>query len=257
MGNNSLATKSLGQVIAPEDPNQYKQALSGDLFPRNSAGEVGNETASLGSDSVKFKSLHVATGQWVAGDIKLHHSYNGLLSPGQGWFPCLGALINESAYDAIHGAGSWDNYIGVSALDGKYAPGSNDTYFVNKASTPQTGSTAMTKEGNASHLANIDHAHTMGSHNHQVIDFRGSGLTTRLYDVSGARYSITTMNKGSGRGFEASLSGADSVVENATNGGAAYTSMDGQLTSTSNMNGSNLKNIKPDSYAVQYWIRIV
>jgi hypothetical protein len=54
MGVNSLATKASGNIIIPDDPNQYKQALNGDLVPRNTSGVVSASAGSLGTSSFKW-----------------------------------------------------------------------------------------------------------------------------------------------------------------------------------------------------------
>lgn len=57
MGNNTLET-ILGGIGRKEQVNQYKEALVGDILPRNANGEVEALAANLGSVSVPFKELH-------------------------------------------------------------------------------------------------------------------------------------------------------------------------------------------------------
>lgn len=57
MGNNTLSTV-IGGIGRPTQVNQYKEALSGDILPRNADGEVEALAANLGSQAVPFKELH-------------------------------------------------------------------------------------------------------------------------------------------------------------------------------------------------------
>ena len=58
MGTNNLSTKSNGETINAADPNQYKEALSGDLVPRNSSGVPTNEAGALGTDTYEWETVY-------------------------------------------------------------------------------------------------------------------------------------------------------------------------------------------------------
>lgn len=49
MGTNNYQTKNPGDIIAPDDPNQYKTGLTGDVVPRNTSGVPTDVFGSLGS----------------------------------------------------------------------------------------------------------------------------------------------------------------------------------------------------------------
>lgn len=58
MGTNNLVTKTNGEVINATDPNQYKQALTLDVVPRNVSGIPENEAGSLGTDSYEWEAVY-------------------------------------------------------------------------------------------------------------------------------------------------------------------------------------------------------
>ena len=58
MGNNTLET-ILGGIGRKEQVNQYKEALVGDILPRNANGEVEALAANLGNESVPFSGVTV------------------------------------------------------------------------------------------------------------------------------------------------------------------------------------------------------
>ena len=57
MGNNTLSTIT-GGIGRKEQVNQYKDALVGDILPRNLNGEVENLAGNLGSAETPFRELH-------------------------------------------------------------------------------------------------------------------------------------------------------------------------------------------------------
>ena len=77
MGNNTLTATSTGSIVLAADINQFRTALIGDIFPRNSSGEVAASVSTLGSSTYPFSTAYVgginigtATGA-SAGDVKL------------------------------------------------------------------------------------------------------------------------------------------------------------------------------------------
>lgn len=58
MGNNTLSTV-VGGIGQPTQVNQYKEALSGDILPRNVDGEVEALAANLGSSAAPFSGASI------------------------------------------------------------------------------------------------------------------------------------------------------------------------------------------------------
>lgn len=188
-----------------------------------------------------------------AGDMKQFHSYNGLLSPGQGWMLCDGRQITETNYNTEHGAGSYATFISPlinGSLVNKFLPAMDNKFAVGKNSTPQDGSIALTFEGNASHEVNLSHSHTVNSHNHQWYDKNpGTAAAATTFDASGSGITIGTAISPGGVAILASALGTDVDLV-----GASYTSNSSPGT---NSGGSATQNIKPESLAVSYYMRIV
>lgn len=61
MGDNTISTVLAGDVASEEKWNQYKTALTGDLYPRNNSGKVTDEAGSLGSSSYRWDKAHFKT----------------------------------------------------------------------------------------------------------------------------------------------------------------------------------------------------
>lgn len=266
MGTNTLATKSDGQIISSSDINQYKTAFGADMVPRNTSGAATDEGGSLGTASLKWLKAFIASGYWDAGDIKAHHTYDGATPVGQGWFPCDGTIINETNYDAIHGAGSWAAYVGSSPLDGKYAPDLEDKYLVGSNVTNDNGSVSIPSVGNSGSTVNLQHSHTVNSHTHTgpshthrwtVFDINGfSGGTFASNGSTAVPYNANTdtstslTNVALVGGTNAKF-GVDGYVENSGTGstGAASPSTNNALITT--------QDIRPESIRVIYYIRII
>src|SRR5690606_4246231 len=115
----NLYTKSDGQTVFAADLNQFYTALRRDLIPKDVNGDSLNNGGSLGSSTYQWLKAFINSGYWDAGDLKYHMDYSGATPIGQGWYPCDGTTINETNYDALHGAGSWDIYVISSPLDGE------------------------------------------------------------------------------------------------------------------------------------------
>lgn len=225
MGTNTIATVSDGTVIDASDLNQYKTSLVNDLVPRNTAGAPTDLDGSLGSTTYSWLKAHIESGYWTVGDIKPHHTYNGAAPIGQGWFPCLGGVINETNYNAIHGAGAWATYVVSSALDGKYAPDLASGYLTGASSTTQDGSSSITKVGNTSNQINIQHSHTVNSHTHTIDHVHANGTT-----ITGGGVAVK----------DAAFAGSS---------GGTSPGTDSQLSTT--------QSIRPESTEVVYYIRII
>lgn len=108
------------------------------------------------------------------GEIKEMHTFNGTISIPRGWMQANGDVVNETNYDAIHGAGAYTaDSVSTSAIDGKNLPNFTGKYSVGAATTTQDGTTAITSVGNASNQVDLQHLHSGPSHNHQWFSTTG------------------------------------------------------------------------------------
>lgn len=159
MGSGNITTRANATPTDAAWFNEYQSALSLDIVPRDASAVATDEGASLGSATYKFKKMNVASGYFKPGDIKWRHSYNGTVTVSQGWMLCDGREVTKDNYDTEHGAGSWDLYIGVSAIQNKKLPNLIDRYAKGVDDTTQNGDAAITSVGTANHLYVTDHAH--------------------------------------------------------------------------------------------------
>lgn len=60
MGNNNLQARTDGQTVQADDVNQYRNAMIGDLVPRNSSGSAEASMGDLGSSSLPWASLYLS-----------------------------------------------------------------------------------------------------------------------------------------------------------------------------------------------------
>lgn len=263
MGDNTLNTRSDGQVISSSDVNQYKTALNEDLVPRNSSGVATNEGGNLGNSTYEWKKANIVTGYFVCGQIIMFHDFNGTVSPGQGWMLCNGDVVNSTNYDALHSAGDWTTYIGSSPLSGLNLPDFADRYPIGKDATTQDGSVAITSVGNASNQTDSSHTHnvTTSNHNHLYLNHVDSGgvVESRGYTSAGATQDITSFTVSGGGAGNGSFTFATTSATGSKGltSDDLYTANDGGETVTSATGGSSTLDITPDSIEVQYWIRII
>lgn len=259
MGDNTISTAIDGTIIQATDVNQYKTALTGDLLPRESTGQVSANSGSLGESDRPFKFLHVTGGHWSVGDIKYHHSYDGLAPVGEGWMLCDGRIINETNYDAEHGVGSWAEYIQISVLGGKYLPNLVSRYPVGTSSTSQDGDSPITSVGNSGNEASFSHEHQVYSHNHQWYDTdwdTNSGYavpSTLSYTENGGETHITKVVAVQplvgGQNVQAdSASGKDYMT------GEYFTDKQAPFTTTGL---DSVSDIQPESIEMQVYMRII
>lgn len=256
MGTGNLTDQNDGEVADAADVNQIISATKTDIVPRNASGFPTANAGSIGTTAYPFKSANITTGSFFTGMIMPMIDYNGAISPGQGWFPCSGAIINSTNYDAIHGAGSWTTYIGSSDLDGLYAPNiNNNKYIVGSTTTTDDGTTAITTTGNTSHSSPVSaHTHSITSHVHAWAAGNSQTDDMLYYDVSGNETPFGTSPGTKSNTYYAlnsEQSGGTTQFENAT----LYTSSNGGGNTGSD--GSHNVNVQPESYKVQYFIRIV
>jgi hypothetical protein len=238
MGSEALPTRTDGQTIDENWFNVLKNTLIQNFLPRNSSGIVTTLAGTLGESAIKWARAYIEVGYWDCGDVKLHHTYNGIVTVGQGWMLCNGNIVNETNYNAIHGAGSWATHIGTSPLEGKHLPAMANKYMTGSNTTTQTGSVALTYVGNAGNTIDLQHLHDSGDY------------AARFNDSANALWDIRT-------GMSSWT--ADKVF---TITGASSTSVGGQTTGVdvageSGNALSSSQSIRPESLAIQYWMRII
>lgn len=273
-GTNTLSSVSGGRVQTSH-VNQFYTALNQDVVPRNSSGAPTNVGGSLGSSTYAWLKAWVESGYWSAGDIKMHHTYNGTVGCGQGWMLADGDVINETNYDAEHGAGSWDTYVVSSPLDGKYLPNFNGKYATGANTTTQAGTIAITSVGNASNVVNIahthtaDHAHDLQDHGHLFLDQSSTTGGGRQSDLSTFKGFTSAVYTGSNTGLavcsgsQAVSAGCSGVAQSGfyTNttrlsGGGNLISTETESLSTSSSLSSS-QSIRPESIEVQFCMRVI
>lgn len=256
MGTDTIAARTDGTTILATHPNVIRSALCGDLVPRNASGIATALAGSLGSTTYPFLKASIASGGWILGDIKMHHTYNGAAPIGHGWMLCDGRQITEALYNTEHGASTFATYVGSTALLNKYLPNFTSKYPVGKATTPQDGSIAITFVGNASSTINIQHTHTMTPHNHQWLShLTGGSAEDKMYNAVGTIQSVPTHTAGSiGNGIQAVAATGSELLIGPGGGADVGTSL---TTSAMDSQLSSVQNIQPHSVEVQYFMRIV
>lgn len=179
MGSATLTTRANGTEVQDSWFDTILAALALNIVPRNSSNVATTIGASLGTLLLPWKRLHVRTGHWRAGDTKMHHSFNGLVAVGQGWMLMDGRIVNQTTYDAEHGAGSWTTYIGSSQFEGKYLPSQPGRYQVGATTDGQDGVTPFTAQGAPGNVGQIQHGHRW---------YKSNAITDpdQNYDAAGA-----------------------------------------------------------------------
>ena len=101
------------------------------------------------------------------GSIRLFHSFNSTVDVPRGWMICNGDVVNETNYEAIHGAGTYtDDGIASSNLLSLNLPNLANRFAVGGATTTEDGSSAIATEGNANNQIDLSHTHNVGAHTH-------------------------------------------------------------------------------------------
>ncbi len=243
MGSKPIPDRQDGIQMDDSWFNTIRAAITGNVVPRAvSDGTPTDVEASVGASSYRFTAAYISEGYWVTGDFKYHHSYGGLLPPGEGWMKCDGRTINEANYDTEHGSGHWDLYVGSSVLDGKKLINATDKYLVGAAETTQDGSGAFTTVGNPDNEVDLSHVHNW------LVEL-GPSSAQHYFDASGAQISpVANADKlgvgGSGISAQirTDLPGAPAVPNV-----SLYT--DAQLDA--------VQNIQPESVEFQLYMRII
>ncbi|MHA2274624.1 MAG: hypothetical protein ACXAC2_02565 [Candidatus Kariarchaeaceae archaeon] len=263
-GTNNLTSVPAGK-FKRSHINQYYTALGEDFLPRNSSGTITTRGGSLGDSTRDWLKAHVASGGWEAGDIKMHHSFNGVVTCGQGWMLMDGRQITEANYNAEHAAGNWATYVVSSPVENLYLPDMDEVYPIGQDATTQTGiGAAPTSVGNASHQIDIEHLHTSNSHTHTTTahghrwyDYVDSSTVSKSYDSSYSAVNISS------QGCSALAIGVDSSTcfYSLSDGGDFYTTGASPSTTgtTDTMNNtlSTTQSVKPESMDLQFCMRII
>lgn len=240
MGTNSIPTASDGTIIPAADHNSLKSAMVGDQVPRNVSGDATADAGDIGTTTFPFRKANVTAGYFFPGMIMPVHDFNGAVTPGQGWMKCDGTIINETNYNAIHGAGSWATYVGATALDGKHTPNFVDRYPIGVANTTQDGSSAITETGvSGSSFTIANHQHTVAGHQHTWYD-----------NPAG------TPQDGAGNPIQEAANGTTPNFTIDTNV-SPKTYVTDSVALASTFAGGFTQSIKPASMEVEYWIRII
>ncbi|OFZ54982.1 MAG: hypothetical protein A2428_03150 [Bdellovibrionales bacterium RIFOXYC1_FULL_54_43] len=146
---------SFGKYATAALFNRVRSILSGDILPRNLLGQVQDCAGSLGAENFEYLKAHVRAGDLFPGAFLTSFDAN---SAPQGYMECDGRIINKENYDAEHGAGTWETYIGSSVLEGRYLPNLNDLYTV--GGDTQEGTAPITTVGNPGHQVDLSHTHS-------------------------------------------------------------------------------------------------
>ena len=157
MATDTLPTRTNGQTIDQTWFANLQAVLGTDFVPRNSSGVATDLAGNLGEAALRFLTAKIAAGYWAPGDYKMHNSYNGAVPAGEGWMLCDGRQVTQAAYDTEHGSGHWATYITQGGtlscpLLNLHLPdftANNGILPVGAATTPQDGSGAITRTGNA------------------------------------------------------------------------------------------------------------
>ena len=239
-----------GGKVRTSHVNQYFQALSQNLVPRNSSGIASNEGGSLGTSTFEWKNANIVTGYWQTGDIKCHHTFNGLLPVAQGWMLMDGRIINETNYNTEHAAGNWVTYIGSSPIDGRFLPDMTSKYIIGVATTTQDGTSAITSVGNTSHLINIAHDHTVARRQWYS---RNGGGADQVFNVMGTAVNVPLQTTETTGGIAVTLD-----CSTLSNGGCldldSY-AVSGSLNTSFSL--SSTQSIQPESKEFVCFMRII
>jgi hypothetical protein len=247
MSTETIPTRSNGQTIDQTWYNLLMTVLGTDFVPRTAGGVPTADVGNIGTATYPWIRAYIDTGYWAVGDVKLHHTYNALVVAGEGWMLCDGRQITQSAYDTEHGSGHWVTYIGSSPIANLYLPNFTGRYSVGKATTPQTGSSAITAVGNASNLSSLTHTHTV-AHNHQWYKDGGTNAGS-TYNTSGTQIPVTLA-----AAVGNVVAAMNSSLANMSRLSDAWTSTSTPTTDTGTLTAGN---IQPDSIEITHYMRII
>lgn len=128
--------------------------------------EISSNTLQVKDGGITATKIAVVDAP-VPGEVKMFHTFNGILSVPRGWMILNGDLVDQTNYDALHGAGSYStDGVGSSALVNLNLPDmTGNAYATGVAATTADGSIAIPTKG--ANTINLQHSHTVDSHNHQ------------------------------------------------------------------------------------------
>lgn len=119
------------------------------------------------------------------GTVIMFHTFNGAVSVPRGWMKCNGDTVVESAYESLHGAGSYEeDGIADSPILGLFLPDMVDKYAKGTSDTTEAGGVAIEFNGNLNNTIDIEHTHTIPDHAHNFEHFFGgqnSGTSGAFY----------------------------------------------------------------------------
>jgi hypothetical protein len=192
-----------------------------------------------------MEGIRTNLGGYGIGEVFWVHTYNGIIAARAGCMKCDGRIINEANYDAEHTT-DWADDVGTTALDGKYLPNLVGKYPLGASTTTQTGATAITAVGNASHQVNLQHTHTGPSHNHMWYNEDGSGNDAKSFSSGGGSQDLNIADDG---GTGIARSSGNTFSDD------LYTDMAG--TGATGNGGSTTQNVQPESIELVPYMKIV
>lgn len=123
-------------------------------------------TAKIAANAVTQAKASILSGYLPTGSVQMFHTFNGTVSYPRGWMLCNGDIVNETNYDAIHGAGAYTaDSVASSPLLSKNLPDMADKFAVGVADTTKDGSSAITSVGNTGNQVDLSHTHDT-THDH-------------------------------------------------------------------------------------------
>lgn len=259
MGTGNLTVRNDGDVIPVTDHNELVDAMEVDLIPRNSSGIPTANGGKMGTPTYPWIRATITTGYLFCGQVILFHDFNGAISPGHGWMKCNGDVIGSTAYEAVHGVGTWATYIVSSPISGKNLPNMAGRYPVGKATTPQDGTVAITSVGVTGSTLNLAHTHIGPTHTHTWYVMNGNTSTDNSYDANGNQNLVKTPATGSGGGafaLQSTLKTGFFLLDNSGNF-SFHTSHSDQPSNTTDSQLTSPQDIRPESIEFQYWMRII
>ena len=200
-------------------------------------------TAKLADNAVTAAKI-ATLAQGIEGEVKMFHTFNATLSVPRGWMILNGDVVNQTNYDALHGAGAYTtDGIASSNILSKNLPNMTDKYPVGKTSTTQDGTSTITSVGNASNQIDTSHTHTI-THNHKWYTDEGYGVATS-FNSGGSSTTIT-----------GGLTGTDIAVTGSGNRlpSDMYTDNDSTTSSTAL---STTQSIQPESIEFIYIMKVI
>lgn len=183
----------------------------------------------------------------LVGEVKEFHTFGGTLPIPSGYMIANGDVVNETNYDAIHGAGAYAaDGVASSLLLNKNLPDMIGKYAVGAAATVQDGTSAITSVGNAGNQVNLNHTHSGPNHNHawMVSQFIGNNTT---YDAAGNSFDPGQYNFAGGGGSTSLDIGKSPATTYYTNNASGTT---GDALSTT-------QSIQPESIEVIKIIKVI